>query len=602
MHWLTLTRRTVVWETDSKGGHAFPARFATVPPGLGTRYVPGASVNQWVQSDTGPALHMFEAAAARGLTTIGLFTINDNVSSWWWPYLDAWIGSGGSPGHGAARAAGDRGDAGLSERGYKETPEQLTGSETGATLRVGSDSTFSAARPLSKARYGWFFEEFMLGGEGLLHAELLMNRDMETQGRGPKPTDDSEMTSPLRSRTGGPVPAADPTDYSPWEVAQTGHCTVATDRSTHPFAANPTTLRASGQCQLTNPGFWGVRVRAGHSYNLTLWVRAQAGLTLSPSLRSTNAASSGLTDPVAVNVPGRNVWAMHSVQLHAHTDSVDAEAYFSLSFDSKEAMWLDSISLMPADAVAGAFRPDIVDAVRAYHPGFIRFPGGNFIEGTDDATAWRWKRGIGLPANRSGHYNSAWGYWVTDALGIHEYLELCEALDAIPSFSVYTGYHLGGTTEALGSPVMDSIVQDAVDALTYANGDAQTTYWGRERAKAGHPAPFNLNRIEIGNEELHLDWYTAHFEAIVKAVQAAHPGVEIIGSGPWAWGKGWPAKDGSPSELPNIPANEYSNACVVEGGGKSVCTLWDMHFYRSPDAMAALADAWDSYDRKLPPV
>ena len=82
-------------ETDSKGGHAFPARFATVPPGLDTRYVPGASVNQWVQSDTGPALHMFEAAAARGLTTIGLFTINENVSSWWWPYLDAWIGTGG---------------------------------------------------------------------------------------------------------------------------------------------------------------------------------------------------------------------------------------------------------------------------------------------------------------------------------------------------------------------------------------------------------------------------------------------------------------------------------------------------------------------------
>ena len=262
-------------------------------------------------------------------------------------------------------------------------------------------------------------------------------------------------------------------------------------------------------------------------------------------------------------------------------------------------LWLDSVSLFPADAVAGLFRKDLFDRLADLTPSFVRFPGGNYLEGNSLATRWNWLNAIGPTAARPGHYNSAWGYWTTDGLGLYEYLMLCEALGAEPQMSVYTGYSMGQPYVPMNASA--TFARAAVDALEFANGDAATTSLGRKRAAMGHAAPFGLARLEVGNEERLLGGpkgYNAHYRLITEAVWKADPKVLVISSGRWHW--------------PHPPTNNASNwttvygsPCVNNPGGvwpnKTRCDIWDEHYYRTPDDMAALASSYDFYPRKKYP-
>ena len=175
------------------------------------------------------------------------------------------------------------------------------------------------------------------------------------------------------------------------------------------------------------------------------------------------------------------------------------EAAFELIAKSAGVINLDAVSAMPGDAVGGLWRKDIFEKIADLKPGFVRMPGGNYLEGTGMRTRWDWKATVGPREQRAGHYNTAWGYWVTDAVGIYELLMLCERLNSMPQLSVYTGYSMGRAYIPLNESGV--FAQDALDMIEYTTGSAETTTYGKLRASAGHPTPFPLTRMEVGNEE-----------------------------------------------------------------------------------------------------
>ena len=480
-------------------------------------------------------------------------------------------------------------------------------------------STISIGEPqfaLSPMLYSLFFEtEINFGGEGGVYAELLVNRDFETLGRGripgsaenvsnlaapPSPLDPRDVSnlaappSPLDPRE----PVANSSDFSPW--GSLGGATISMDNTTAPFATNPNSLKivaapgALGGVGATNPGYWGIAVRPSIQYRLTLYAKAStasAALRLSAKLTTAAGATTlavadlqpAPPDPTApATAPG---WGRFTATLKPTTSTVQIGALEIFQADGRlqdgaSTYWLDGLSLLPSDAVGGLFRRDAFERLRDLKPGFMRTPGGNYLEGSGMRTRWNWKATLGAAASRSGHYNSAWGYWVTDGLGIFELLTMCELLNSTCQMSVYTGYSMGRSYIPMNES--EPFAVDAVDMIDFANADAHASEYAAVRAKMGHPKPFGLQRVEVGNEESNMspdDGYAPHYRLITQRLWAKFPALTIVASGRWG-----PSVVGSP--------------CLT---GQR-CDVWDDHYYRTPDAMAALGSVYDDYNRSLPRV
>lgn len=234
--------------------------------------------------------------------------------------------------------------------------------------------------------------------------------------------------------------------------------------------------------------------------------------------------------------------------------------------------------MFPEDAVGGLFRKDVFDKIKAMRPGFIRSPGGNYLEGNGQRSRWNWKNTVGPRQQRAGHYNTAWGYWVTDGVGLYELLLLSELIGTASQLSIYTGYSMGRPYVPLNQSQV--FADDALDLIEFANGGTGTK-WGQSRASMGHSAPFGLKRIEVGNEESLMgpEDYPGHYKLITQAVWKVYPTMYVVASGRWG-----PSTNGHP--------------CLT---GQR-CDAWDDHYYRTPDQMAAMTTQYDNYDRKLPDV
>ena len=336
-----------------------------------------------------------------------------------------------------------------------------------ATLTVSS----SLWRPLSPDLYSVFLEtEINFGGEGGLYAELLHNRDFEALGRGRLGPHGVGLQAFYDLGTGRPLvtasagldphePAPDPTSYQPWRPV--GRPEIAVDNATAPFATNPHSLRVCGQAGdgVLNPGYWGIGARAGIGFTLRLFARALniGGIRLEARV----SVGRRVLTVATIQVPGATGrWHELTATLpppnssprsrcrhrgqscaeRAVEASVDGggdkwerqqgseSAHFELVLLEEGEVWIDGVSLMPADAVAGIFRKDIFETIGKLQPAFLRSPGGNYLEGHGPRTRWDWKATVGPPAARRGHYNTAWGYWVTDGLGVLELLLLSELL------------------------------------------------------------------------------------------------------------------------------------------------------------------------------
>ena len=217
-------------------------------------------------------------------------------------------------------------------------------------------------------------------------------------------------------------------------------------------------------------------------------------------------------------------------------------------------------------------RSDLMNRMAAMHPHFLRLPGGNYLEGTRLADWYDWKKTIGAVVDRPGH-QAPWSYWSTDGLGLLEFLEWCEDLKVEPVLAVYAGYSLGGSHVATGND-LEPYVQSALDEVEYVTGDSGTR-WGAERARDGHPAPFPLHYIEVGNED-YLDKsgsYPARYAQFAEALRKRYPQYKLI------------ATDGNSESETKVHPD-----------------VSDEHYYKSPADMMDLVHHYDKASRTGPKI
>ena len=407
--------------------------------------------------------------------------------------------------------------------------------------------------------------------DGGIYAELIRNRSFEDGPRYGAPAD----------MQGWSTYAAAPSQLTA-RLIQPTKKTPLLNGAQHNALALDVKASASMPVCLVNEGFWGINAVQGRSYRLSFWAKAPkykgtVKATLCSQDGSQLYAETAISGFPAAKAKG---WTKYEATFTANGN--DPQAQFALVFDGVGQMQIDMVSLFPPTFKnrANGMRPDLANMLWQMHPKFMRFPGGCFVEGQESPdNAFRWERTIGPIEEREGHWNVNWGYRTTDGLGYHEYLQLAEDLGAKPLYVVNVGIWHGGMTP------YDSIqpwIDECMNALEYANGPVTSKY-GAMRAKNGHPEPFGIEYLEIGNENnqpdprQQSDHYYERYNQFYKAIRAKYPEMKI--GNVVAWG------DDNPKWNSTLPVD-----------------LLDEHYYRSPDWFANAFHKYDSYDRQGPKV
>ena len=318
---------------------------------------------------------------------------------------------------------------------------------------------------------------------------------------------------------------------------------------------------------MANDGYWGIAVRPNTSYTGSFYARAEGDTPV--TVRLVNDET-GATAAEATVHGLTGAWKQFSFTLKTGAVPTSANNHFQLLLTRPGTIWFDLISLFPPtyhDRPNGN-RIDLMEKLAAMHPRFLRLPGGNYLEGDHIADRYQWKKTIGPLLDRPTH-PSPRRYRSSDGMGLLEFLEWCEDLKIEPVLAVYAGYSLQQEHVDPG-PVLEPYVADALDEIEYVSGSTDTT-WGAERARDGHPAPFPLHYVEIGNE----DWfdrsgsYDGRFAQFAKAIKERHPDLQLIAT--------MPVKGVRPDVL-------------------------DEHFYMSAEKALADADHYDKADRNGPKI
>ena len=441
------------------------------------------------------------------------------------------------------------------------------------TLGVGAQVTIDIdanqrGPKISPTHYGIFFEDINHAADGGIYAELIRNRSFEDGPEYGKPAD----------MQGWSTYAAQPSQLSARLIQASKKTQLLNAAQNNAIELNIAASPQSPVC-LINEGFWGINAVQGRSYRLSFFAKGNYKGTI----KATLGDKSGNTLYAETNVEAiiGKKWTKYTATLTSVGN--DPQAQFALVFDGKGMLQLDVVSLFPPTFKnrENGLRPDLAQMLYEMHPTFMRFPGGCFVEGQiSPENAFRWERTIGPIEERPGHWNVNWGYRTTDGIGFHEYLQMAEDLGAKPLYVVNVGIWHGGMT-----PV-DSLqpwIDECLAALEYANGDVTTKY-GALRAKNGHPAPFNIEYLEIGNENnqpdqrQQSDRYYERYAKFRKAILEKYPTMNIIGN-VVAWG------DDNPKWESDLPVD-----------------FLDEHYYRNPSWFADAFHKYDSYDRHGPKI
>ena len=387
--------------------------------------------------------------------------------------------------------------------------------------------------------WGIFFEDINLSTDGGIYPELVRNRSFED---GEAPTSWKLVNGP-----GGKSEMA-----------------IDSGKPLNPFNRRSLRVSVDGTASLVNEGYWGMNLVKGESYTLKLAARATNGFK--------GPLTAQIIGKTGVKLAGGEIsgltgdWQYYSIILTAA--ETDTGARLELSAAGKGTLFLDMVSLMPNKTWKNhGLRPDLAGALDGLKPAFVRFPGGCWVEGDDMARMYHWKKTIGDIALREPLWN-IWGYNATHGLGFHEYLQLTEDLGATPLFCINVGM---SHKEVIPMDQMGQWVQDALDAIEYANGPTNTV-WGGLRARNGHPAPFHLKYLEIGNENGGAP-YRERWALFVQAIKSRYPEVQLIAN---HWQGGYP-KEPTPD-------------------------IVDEHYYNTPEFFMQQAGHYDNYDRNGPKI
>ncbi|MEV7194823.1 alpha-L-arabinofuranosidase C-terminal domain-containing protein [Streptomyces sp. NPDC093510] len=418
---------------------------------------------------------------------------------------------------------------------------------------------------IDDSMYGVFYEDINRAADGGLYAELVQNRSFEYS------TDDNNSYKPLTS----------------WDTSGTAHVRNDDGRLN---ARNRNYLSLGAGSSVTNSGYnTGIAVAKGKRYDFSVWARADSSAR-APLTIGLRDAAGGLA--AARRVTARGGWAKYKVSFTATRTS--ATGRLAVTADAPVA--LDEISLFPRDTYKGrenGLRKDLAEKIADLNPGFLRFPGGCLVntgshEAYDEQSGWQrkrsyqWKDTIGPVEQRATNANF-WGYNQSYGLGYYEYFQFAEdagamPLPVVPALVTGCGQNKATDDDAL----LKRHIQDTLDLIEFANGPV-TSEWGKKRAQMGHPKPFHLTHLAVGNEENLPHEYFARFKQFRAAIEAEYPDISVVSnSGP----------DDSGAIFDTAwKLNREANVDMV-----------DEHYYNSPQWFLENNDRYDSYDRKGPKV
>lgn len=414
-------------------------------------------------------------------------------------------------------------------------------------------STSQRGPMLSPLQYGIFYEEINHGGDGGLYAELVRNRSFEDNASSP----------------------------DGWQKLGDTGIDIVTANLLNKAQGHALKLTINeNYAGIRNEGFWGMNIVEGETYTLTFWAKTDGSLDgrMVAELQDDKQNNYGRTE-FSVNLTDE--WQKYTLQLKA--TSSNTKGWLAIRALQHMVIYLDVVSLMPPtykDRPNGC-RRDLAEMLSELHPTFVRFPGGCYIEGTwrdGQTNRFEWKKTIGPIEERPGHWNVNWGYRVSDGLGLHELLQLTEDLGAEPLFVSNIGLGHGWMQDYQN---LGGYIQETLDLIEYCNGDISTPY-GSMRAANGHPEPFGLRLIEIGNENYNYsfnnnndqsDHYAERYKQFYDAIKAKYPEMILIGNVE-SWGTDDPTwRNGNPVDAV------------------------DEHYYRSTTWFAQQYNKYDHFNR-----
>jgi alpha-N-arabinofuranosidase len=403
---------------------------------------------------------------------------------------------------------------------------------------------------VSPTLYGLMTEEINYSYDGGLYAELVRNRTFRSDWSG----------------------------ILNWFLMEKGasSANLSIDSKEGPSAALPSSAKlevakadANSPAGLLNEGYWGIAVRPNTKYTGSLFAKSNSASALPLAVALVADQSGQVLAKASVSVAG-TAWKEYKFEMQSGNAAVSSENHLELTIDRPATLWLQLVSLFPPTyhARPNGNRIDIMEKLAAMRPSFLRFPGGNYLEGERIATRFDWKKMIGPMVDRPTHPGT-WSYHSTDGMGLLEFLVWCEDLRMEPVLAIYGGYSLGGQVVKPG-PDLDQYVQEGLDEIEYATG-ATDTKWGALRASHGHPAPFALRYVEIGNED-NFDkakTYDGRYAQFYKAIKAKYPSLQVIAT---------------------MPVNGMTPDVV------------DDHYYKREAGMFEEAKHYDTTDRKGPKI
>ena len=379
-----------------------------------------------------------------------------------------------------------------------------------ATLNLDVRAPKSA---VSRTLYGLMTEEINYSYDGGLYAELIRNRTFRT----------------------------DWTGILNWFLLEKGASAakVAVDRQEGPSAALPhsaklevTKADENSPAGLLNEGYWGIAVRPNTRYAGSFFAKTDSAGPLPVRIALVANQSGQVLASASAAVSGTG-WTEYKFEMRAGNVEPGAENHLELTIDRPATLWLQLVSLFPPTyhGRRNGNRIDIMEKLAAMHPAFLRFPGGNYLEGGRIQDHFDWRKTIGPLVDRPTH-PTTWSYHSSDGMGLLEFLEWCEDLHMEPVLAVFAGYSLGGQVVKPG-PDLDPYVQEAMDEIEYVTGGTETK-WGALRARDGHPAPFSLRYVEIGNEDNfdRAKTYDGRFAQFYQAIKAKHSAIQVIATMP----------------------------------------------------------------------
>ncbi|XP_074320626.1 alpha-L-arabinofuranosidase 1-like [Silene latifolia] len=416
-------------------------------------------------------------------------------------------------------------------------------------------NTSAAIRTIPDTLFGIFFEEINHAGSGGLWAELVSNTGFEAGGQ------------------------HTPSNIKPWsKIGDDTTVVVSTDLSSC-FERNKVALRMdvlcdkdganvcpSGGVGIYNPGYWGMNIEGGKKYKVVFYVRSLDSIDVTVSLTSSNGLEVLASSNLVADASTVTNWTKMEVVLEAKSSNTNSR--LQLTTSKKGVLWFDQVSAMPTDTYKGhGFRKDLFEKLVGLEPRFIRFPGGCFVEGEWLRNAFRWKETVGPWENRPGHFGDVWNYWTDDGIGYFEFLQLAEDLGAAPIWVINNGISHQDEVETAN---ILPFVQEMLDSIEFARGDP-SSQWGSLRAAMGHPEPFDLKYIAIGNEDCGKQYYRANYLKFYDALKKAYPDIQAISN-----------CDASSTPLDH-PAD-----------------LYDFHIYTSANDMFAKTHKFDNARRSGP--